>query len=343
MADPRFFDNAGPFELGYLANALGCKVDRAAQSIRISAVGPLKSADGECLSFLANRKYRPDLLQTKAGAVLVYPSDAGQVPKGTVALVSQNPYYDFARAAQIFHPDPVPEPRIHPQATVSDSAEIGDGVCIEAGARIGPNSRIGPGAWIQENAVVDRGVTIGEGTWLGSGAYAGYCDIGRHCRIHPGVRIGTRGFGFAMSASGHTDIPQTGIVTIGDFVEIGANSTVDRGMGQDTVLGDGTKIDNLVQIGHNVQVGKGCVITAQSGIAGSTVLGDFVVMGAQSGVAGHLRIGAGTQIAAKCGVIRNLEPGEKVGGLPAVPLRRWLRQHAFLEKLMEKKGDKPNR
>ena len=306
----------------------------------ITGTGALNSSDQETVSFLANRRYANDLAQTGAGAVLVLDSDVEHVPTDTVALISADPYYDFARISQLFHPKRRPAAGISPSATVDPSAEVGEEACIDAGAYIGPGARIGAAAWIGPNAVVDEGVTIGDGTHIGATAYVGYSDIGRECVIHPGVRIGTRGFGFAMSRKGYLDIPQTGTVQIGDFVEIGANSTVDRGMGPNTVIGDGCKLDNLVQIGHNVVLGRGCVITAQSGVAGSTVLDDFVVMGAQSGIAGHLKIGTGAQIAAKCGVIRDVGPGEKVGGLPAVPLRQWLRQHAVLEKLMKRKDEK---
>jgi len=340
LADSRFHRNAGPFELGYLADEIGCEIADSARTKQISGTGALNASDQETVSFLANRRYAADLAQTSAGAVLVLESDLDHVPDNTVALVSTDPYYDFAIISQLFHPKRQPMAGISPSATVDPSAQISDQASIDSGASIGPNVQIGAGAWIGPNAVIDQGVTIGEGTHIGAAAYIGYCDIGRECDIHPGVRIGTRGFGFAMSRKGFLDIPQTGTVQIGDFVEIGANSTVDRGMGPNTVIGDGCKLDNLVQIGHNVVLGRGCVITAQSGVAGSTVLDDFVVMGAQSGIAGHLKIGRGAQIAAKCGVIRDLGPGEKVGGLPAVPLRQWLRQHAVLEKLMKRKDQK---
>lgn len=334
MADPRFFKHGGPFPLRLIVETIGCEVteDNGALDRHFTDVGPLNAAGRDTIGFLANKKYLGDLQNSGAGAVLIQPQYAERLPKGCIGLLHRDPYYAFAQVAQIFYPEPVPEPMIHDRATIAESATLGKNVRLEAGSVVGEDAVLGDGVWLGPNAVVDRGVVIGEGTWIGAGAYVGCADLGAHNRIHPGVRIGTRGFGFAMNPKGHLDIPQLGTVKIGSFVEIGANSTVDRGMGPDTVIGDGCKIDNLVQIGHNVRMGRGCVVAAQVGIAGSTVIQDFVACGAQSGIAGHLTISSGAQIAAKAGVIRDVEPGHKVGGLPAVPMRQWLRQHAILNK-----------
>lgn len=333
MADPRFFTHGGPYTLREIAEITGCEVsDSTALEKRVTDVGTLNSAGPETVGFLANKRYLDDLAGTAAGAVLIQPQYASRLPDGCVGLVHRDPYYAFAQVSQLFYPEPSPEPAIHETAAISDSATLGRDLRIDAGAVVGDNVVLGDGVWLGPNAVIDRGVVIGKGTWIGANAYVGYADLGDHNRIHPGVRIGTRGFGFAMSPQGHLDIPQLGTVKIGSYVEIGANSTVDRGMGPDTVIGDGCKIDNLVQIGHNVRMGRGCVVAAQVGIAGSTVLQDFVACGAQSGIAGHLTMHSGAQIAAKAGVIRDVEPGHRVGGLPAVPVRQWLRQHAVLSK-----------
>lgn len=337
MPDPRFFSKQGPFTLGALARKVGCQLTDSESSERlISEPATIDAADATCVSFLANRRYVKKLAQTTAGAVILEEKFLDMLPPDTVGIVSHRPYYDFARISQIFYPEVVPDPVIHPTAAIGEGATIGTDVRIDAGARIGENAVVGNGAWIGANAVVDRGVTVGTGTWVGAAAYIGFADIGDHCRIHAGVRIGTRGFGFAMDKDGYVDIPQLGAVKVGHFVEIGANTCVDRGMGPDTVIGDGCKIDNLVQIGHNVVLGTGCVVAGQAGIAGSTTLGDFVVCGAQSGIAGHLTVGSGAQLAARCGVIQNVEPKAILGGLPAIPLRQWLRQHAFLKKAMSK-------
>jgi UDP-3-O-[3-hydroxymyristoyl] glucosamine N-acyltransferase len=203
---------------------------------------------------------------------------------------------------------------------------------------IGENVILGTCCHVGPNAVIDSAVTIGDATSIGANASLSHCDIGARVLLHPGVRIGQRGFGFAIDLAGHIKVPQLGRVLVGDDVEIGANSTVDRGSGPDTVIGDGTMIDNLVQIGHNVQIGKGCIIIAQSGIAGSTVLEDFAVAAAQSGIAGHLRIGTGAQIGAQSGIMRDVEPGARMLGSPAVPARQYFRQIAAFEKLTKKKG-----
>jgi UDP-3-O-[3-hydroxymyristoyl] glucosamine N-acyltransferase len=204
---------------------------------------------------------------------------------------------------------------------------------VEAGAEVGAYCRIGP------NAVIGAGVVLGERCVIGAGASLSHCLVGARVTIYPGARIGQDGFGFAMDAEGHVRLPQLGRVVIEDDVEVGANSTIDRGAGPDTVIGRGAMIDNLVQIGHNVQVGRGAVIVAQAGVAGSTKLGDFAVLAAKAGVAGHLTIGAGAKIAANAGVMRDVDPGAEVVGAPAIPKRQFFRQQVMLARLAEGKGD----
>jgi UDP-3-O-[3-hydroxymyristoyl] glucosamine N-acyltransferase len=337
MADKRFFQKAGPFLLKELVDAVGCAVvDGAQTDVSIADVGTLDGAGPDTLSFFFNRRYKSALGQTKAGAVLITKQDAEFLPPATIGLISKDPYYDFAKISQLYYPLPPVEPFLHPTAHIDETATLDPSVRLEAGASIAAHVVLGKGVVIGANSVIDTGVTIGAGSRIGPNVYIGYADIGEGCQILPGARIGTRGFGFAMSGRGHLDIPQTGSVKVGNYVEIGANTAIDRGMGPDTVIGDGCKIDNLVQIGHNVVLGRGCVLAGQSGIAGSTKLGDFVACGAQSGIAGHLSIGDGAQVAAKSGVIGNVEPGKKVGGYPATSMRQWLKQHAFVAALMRK-------
>lgn len=336
MADSKFFSRGGPFFLSRIVETLGLDLPDGADGAKVlDDVAPLSAAGPAAVSFLFNRHYVAALANTKAGAVLVEAEFSDQVPEGCIALVTRRPYYDFARTAQMFYPEPAVEPGIHPRAVVDHDAMIDERARLDAGVVVEAGAKIAADAWIGANAVIDRDVTIGRGTWVGANAYIGYADIGEHCRLHAGARVGTRGFGFAMDADGYVDIPQVGLVQIGHFVEVGANSTIDRGSGPDTVIGDGTKIDNLVQIAHNVRLGRGCVLAGQVGIAGSTVLEDFVLCGAQAGVSGHLTIRKGAQVAAKGGVIRDIEPGGKVGGLPAVPVRQWLRQHVFVNGLIQ--------
>lgn len=339
MSDPRFFKRQGPFSATELASRVGAELGgKGNGDVLIEDVAALDMAGPGHLSFLDNRKYTDLLPVTKAAAVVLHPDHEEALPEGCVGILSPQPYRTFALISGLFYPAPEAVAGISPSASVSESASVHPGAEIAAGSVICERAVIGDGAIIGPNAVIDVGVTIGARTRIGAGAYVGFSDIGDDCHIHPGVRIGTRGFGFAMDPRGHVDVPQTGRVIVGDHVEIGANTTVDRGMGPDTVIGSGTKIDNLVQIGHNVQIGRGCVIVALCGIAGSTVLEDFVVCAAQVGIAGHLRIGKGAQIAAKSGITRNVKPGEKVGGIPAVPLKQWLRQHAILSRLARQKS-----
>ena len=338
-ADPRFFDVAGPFTLAELAELTGAQLpDGADGAAQVSGIAPLEVAGPDDLSFLENKRYLPSFLETRAGACFVHPAFADRAPAATRVLMSPKPYRAYAVAAQAFFPKPETRPGvsdravIDPDAEIDTSANIAAGAVIEAGAAIGPRVRIGA------NAVIARNVVIGADSSIGPGASLTHCLIGERVTVYAGARIGQDGFGFAMDADGHVRIPQTGRVVVEDDVEIGANSTVDRGAGHDTVIRRGAMIDNLVQIGHNVEVGPGSVIVAQSGVAGSTKLGAFAVLAAQTGLAGHLRIGAGAKLAASSGVMRDIPAGEEWAGTPAMPARKFWRNYAKLMKLLEGKG-----
>lgn len=343
MADPRFFLRAGPFTLAQLAGIAGAELAGAAEPGReIHDVAPLGDADGTQLSFLDNRKYVDAFAQSRAGACLVHPDLAKRAPPGMALLVTKKPYRGYALCAQAFYPAPVaaggisPGAHVHSTARIGEGAEISPGAVLEEGVEIGALCRIGP------SAVISRNVRIGERTVVGANASLSHCLIGARVVIYPGVRIGQDGFGFAMDAGGHVRVPQLGRVIVEDDVEIGANTTIDRGAGPDTVIGRGSMIDNLVQIGHNVTLGQGCVIVAQAGISGSTRFDHHVVLAAQAGVTGHLKIGAGARIAAQSGVMRDVEAGAQVGGTPAVPMRQWMKQVAMLGKLVRGRGDQDN-
>ncbi len=290
------------------------------------------------MSFLDNKKYIAMFESSRAGACVVHPDLVHRAPPGMALLLSSDPYRAYARAAQQFYPTSTPASGIAPGALVDPSSRIGEGGSIAAGAVIGPNVEIGARSIIGPNAVVGAGTVIGEDCIIGACASVTHAIVGNRVNIYPGARIGQDGFGFAMGLDGHVKVPQLGRVIIGDDVEIGANTTIDRGAGPDTVIGEGSKIDNLVQIGHNVQLGRGCVIVAQAGISGSTKLGDFVVVGGQAGLTGHLSIGAGARIAGKSGVMRDVSKGEAVGGIPAVPLVEWHRQTVAIGRLTRDKG-----
>lgn len=339
MADPRFFIKAGPFTLAQLAELSGAAPAEGCDPKAVFMdVASLEQAGGDTVSFLDNRKYVTAFQASKAGLCVVAPEMAEKAPAGMALLLSPDPYRAYARIAQAFYPMPAPEPWVAPTAWIDDTAKVGEGCRIEPGAVIGAGAEIGARCRICANAVIGTGVVIGEDCTIGANATVSHALVGNRVNIYPGARIGQDGFGFAMGPQGHLKVPQLGRVVIGNNVEVGANATIDRGAGPDTVIGDGCMIDNLVQIGHNVQLGRGCVIVAQVGISGSTQMGDFVAAGGQAGITGHLKIGSGARIAAQAGVMRDIKPGETVGGAPAVPMADWLRQSAILGKMARKKG-----
>lgn len=341
MADRRFFDNAGPFSLSALAEVAEAELSAGSDAARTFAdVAPLDTAGPDDVSFLDNRRYISQFQESKAGACIVAPEFADRAPKGMALLLTKRPYRGYAKVAQAFYPLPRPRPGVHPSAIVDPQASLGEGSEIGPGVVIGAGAEIGRGCRIEANSVVGEGVSVGDGTVIGPNVSLACCRIGRACQIHAGARIGTRGFGFSMDPEGFVDVPQLGRVLVEDGVEIGANTTIDRGAGPDTVIGAGAKIDNLVQIGHNVRIGRGCVLVAQSGIAGSTVLQDFVAVAAQAGVSGHLKVGAGAQIGAKAGVMRDIPSGMQVLGSPARPVRDFFRLCALWERQLKARGKK---
>lgn len=344
MADPRFFQNKGPFTLKELAaRGAGVLADDADPDLVISDIQPLKTAGAGDMSFLDNKRYLDAFVGCKAAAAVVAPSHAGRAPAGMSLILSERPYRSFAMIAHVFYEAIEAPARIHETAVIDPSAEIGSGCDIGPAAIVGPFAKIGDNVRLGPHAVVERGVHIGEGTQIGAHVSLQYCDIGRQTMIHPGVRIGQRGFGFDMDEDGFIDVPQLGRVIIGDGVEIGANSTIDRGAGPDTVIGDGSKIDNLVQLGHNVQLGRHCVLVAQSGVAGSSELADQVVLAAQVGISGHLKVGSGAQIGAQAGVMRDVRAGAKLVGSPAMPVREFFRMVSRMQKLGQSRNEKADR
>ncbi len=338
MADPRFFINAGPFTLAELADIAEARCVPG-QETCFRDVAALDQAGPTDVSFLDNRKYVELFRTSKAGAFIVHADFASQAPAGAALLLAPDPYRSYARVAEAFYPAQGGEGAsgIAAGASVDPSAVLGEGCRVDTGAVIGARAEIGAGCWIGANAVIGTGVVLGERCTIGANATLQMALLGKRVTVYPGARIGQDGFGFAMGPKGHLKVPQLGRVIIEDDVEVGANSTIDRGAGPDTIIGAGSVIDNLVQIGHNVQIGKGCVIVAQVGISGSTKLGDFVVVGGQVGFAGHLKIGSGVRIAAQSGLMRDVAPGETVGGSPAVPHTEWMRQLATVSKLSRRK------
>lgn len=317
--DLAFFTPALSLSLGDIAEAAGVSVpDGFDRGLLIAGAAPLESAGPADLAYMDNARYGEALAATRAGACLVSPRFAARVPAGTAALVCRDPYRVYAGILGRLHPDAMRPgslfgasgvsagAHVHPEARLEENVRIDPGAVVGPGAEIGSGSAIGPGA------VVGPGVRIGRDSSIGAGATLTHALLGNRVIVHPGARIGQDGFGFAMGAS-HLKVPQVGRVIVQDDVEIGANTTIDRGASRDTVIGEGTKIDNLVQIAHNVVIGRHCVIVSGVGISGSTTLEDYVVLGGQVGVVGHLRIGRGSQIAGSSNVNRDVPPGSQIG------------------------------
>jgi UDP-3-O-[3-hydroxymyristoyl] glucosamine N-acyltransferase len=339
MADPRFYEVAGPFSLMELAEISGGTLfsDTNGEA-QFSDVAPLNDAGPSDVSFLDNIKYVEIFSRSSAGAVIVRPAAASKAPIGMQLIMMDNPYHGYARVARAFYPKVLIEKAILKTACFDETALVGDSCRIDHGVVIGANVTIGNGCWIGANSVVCAGVSIGNDTHIGPNVTLESCLIGSQVIIHAGARIGQDGFGFAMGPKGHLKVPQLGRVIVEDEVEIGANTTIDRGTGPDTIIGAGSKIDNLVQIGHNVHLGRGCVVVSQVGISGSTVIGEFCVIGGQVGIAGHLKIGPAVQVAAQSGIMRNVAPGEKICGSPARPIREFMRGVVAIDKMSKKRG-----
>lgn len=339
MPDPRFFKAAGPFRLSALAEMAGATVERGDPDMRITGVAPLDSAGAEDISFLENPAYAEAFSRSGAGACIVGQKLKAKAPDGMALVVAAHAYKAYALVARAFHPDAPPLPGVAGSASVDPTAKLGAGTEVAPGAVIGAGAEIGEGCRIGPNAVIGPGVVLGPGCDIGALVSVRFAIVGRRVRIYAGARIGEDGFGYASDAEGHLHIPQLGRVVIGDGVEIGANTTIDRGAGPDTVIGDGCIIDNQVQIGHNVRLGRGCVVVSQVGISGSTTLGDYVVIGGQAGIAGHLTVGSGVKIGGQSGVMNDVAGGETVIGSPAVPHKDFWRQLVALKRLAApKKG-----
>ncbi len=334
-----FFENT-PLRLSEIVALSGATIDgKSDQSIVISNVATLDRAGPNELSFLDNPRYRGQLKQTRAAACFVSASDAALVPVGTVALVVPQSYASFAKISLALFPEAAfPSPvfgrsGVFPGSTVHADARLEVGVSLDPGVVIGPGVEIGEGTTIAANTVIGPLVRIGRHCHIGPNVTIVHSLIGNDVIIHSGTCLGQDGFGFAIGRDGHSKVPQIGRVIVQDKVELGANVTIDRGGIRDTIIGEGSKIDNQVHVGHNVVVGRHCLIAGQTGIAGSSEIGDFCIFGGQVGINGHIKIGRGTQVAGGSSVLSDLPPGSKVGGIPARPLKQWFREIAATAKL----------
>jgi len=338
MHHPGFFERAGPFPLHVIASAVDAEVLRVADGTRqIDDLRPLSDAGDTHLTFCAGLKFAKQLAGTRAGACLIHPKNAEMVPERSATIVTETPHRAFAMAIALLYPDAfrlkISEPQGTKSSLVHPTAEIGEGVVLGPGAIVEREAKIGAGTTIAAGAIVGYRVFIGTDCYIGPGASVTHSLIGDRVTVHAGARIGQDGFGYAMSPDGHLKVPQIGRVVIADDVEIGANSTVDRGFMMDTTIGEGTKIDNLVQIAHNVTLGRHCIIVSQSGVAGSARLGDHVIMGAHSGVSEHVTVGDGAQIAGMAHVKDDVAARARMGGTPARPFNEWAKEVAAIRRL----------
>ncbi len=313
---------------------------------RIENVAPLDSAGATDISFFDNAKYLAEFASTRAGACFVSPRFAASAPSGPVALVTAEPYRAFVAVALALFPAALRPSSLFgasearaSSAQIHSSARLEASVTIDPLAVIGPRAEIGGGTLIAAGAVIGPDVCIGRDCAIGAGVTVLHALIGDRVIIHPGVRIGQDGFGYLPGPRGHQKIPQTRRVIIQDDVEIGANTTVDRGSTRDTIIGEGSKIDNLVQIAHNVSIGRHCLIAGQTGISGSAQVGDFVVMAGKVGIADHVKIGDGAILGAQSGVMADVPAGARWLGSPAQPVRDFMKGVAALRRLA--RGQKP--
>jgi len=318
------------WRLDELAEHLGAEL-RGEGDLRIRRVRPLDEAGPGDLSFLHNAKYLEEAGKSRASAIIV--ADADLLPDKTV-LVAKEAYLALARALELLHPGLDDWTGVHPSAVLAPDVLLGEGVDVGPHVVIGAGSHIGAGSSLGAGCILGRNTRLGENCRLHPRVVIeNGCVVGNRCILQAGVILGGDGFGYATVDGVHHKVPQVGIVVLEDDVELGAGVCVDRATLGETRIGQGVKIDNLVQIAHNVRVGPGSILVSQVGIAGSTHLGSYVVMGGQAGAAGHLKIGDGVQISAKTGVFKDLPPGELVSGIPARPRKDWVRAQAGLARL----------
>jgi UDP-3-O-[3-hydroxymyristoyl] glucosamine N-acyltransferase len=340
MTEPLFFERPKGLTAQEIAALTGAVARGDIEpERRISGIAPLDRAAPSELSFMQSPKYVSQFVATHAGICLTTEKFAGQAPSIVAVLVTPAPYRAFVAVAQALYPAAMRPSSlfeasgVSPSALVHPTARVESNIVIDPAAVVGPRAEIGFGTIIAPTAVIGPEVRIGRNCVIGAGATIVHALIGDRVIIHPGARIGQDGFGYISGAAGHGKVPQVGRVIIQDGVEIGANSTIDRGAIRDTVIGEGTKIDNLVQIAHNVGIGRHCVLAAHTGISGSCTIGDYVMMGGRVGLADNITVGSGAMIGANAGVMTDIPAGEKWVGAPAMPMKEFFRNIAALRKL----------
>jgi UDP-3-O-[3-hydroxymyristoyl] glucosamine N-acyltransferase len=339
MTEPRFFERPKGLSTREIVALTGAVAHADLPERHISGIAPLDSASPNDLAYMQNAKFADQFAATRAGICLTTEKLAAKAPAHLAVLVTPAPYRAFVAVAQRLYPGAMRPSSlfeasgVSASALVHASARLESGVLVDPTAVIGPRAEIGAGSLIAPGAVIGPDVRIGRDCVIGAGATVVHALIGDRVIIHPGARIGQDGFGYLPGTAGHGKIPQVGRVIIQDGVEIGANATIDRGAIRDTVIGEGTKIDNLVQIAHNVEIGRHCVLAAHTGISGSCTIGDYVMMGGRVGLADNITVGAGAMIGAAAGVMTDVPAGEKWVGVPAMPMKEFFRGVAAVRKL----------
>ena len=339
MIDNRFFNKKEFVTMSRICEMLQIKLPKnTTGKEKITDIATLQNATRTEITFFHNIKYLEELSKTKAFACVITKEHAGKTPSNTLALIVDEPYYAHAILLNEFYSikKNTNEHYISPNAKISPKANIEHGCYISDNVSIADDVIIKKGTYIGCNTTILNGVEIGENSYIESNATIGFAVIGKNAYIKSGARIGQQGFGFHVGSRGVTDVMQIGIVVIGDDVQIGANCTIDRGSMNNTIIGSHSRIDNLVHIAHNVEIGQYCIIAAQSGIAGSTVIGNQCVLGGQVGIAGHLTIGDKVTIAAQSGVMRTVESNRKIAGSPATNVLDWHKQTIALQRLTKR-------
>lgn len=329
MVDKLFYNSQGPFTLKKISNSIGCSFVGDEKKI-IEDIATIEDAKQDEICFLAKPKYDKFFEKSNAGVFIINESLSYQGNKNFI--FSKNPHFDMAKVAYLFYPD-AEYPRFNFSSNDNQSKQLDKSIKFSENTFIHKTARIGKGCQIGINAVIGPNVILGENCLIGDNVSIYFSILGSNVKIYQGVKIGSEGFGFIMNEKSFKKIPQLGRVIIGNNVEIGANSTVDRGSIGDTIVGDYTMIDNIVHIGHNVKVGRQCIIAAMTGISGSTIIGNNVIIGGQVGISGHLKIGNNVKIAAKTGVMKDIDENSVIAGYPSENILDWHRNTINLKKL----------
>ena len=337
MVDTIFYKHKGNKSIKEIAEITNAVIaTEGVENEIISNVCSIESAGNEDVCFFYDKKNKDRASNIKAKACVTTKELQNLIPDGVIVLVVENPKLSFINLLEAFYGEYTPEAKIEESARISKTAVIGKNCYIGHNVVIEDDVTIGDNSIIEANAYIGKGCKIGNNCRIANNASISYCLMGNDCYIYTGARIGQDGFGFSVVEGRHKRIPQIGRVIIGNDVEIGANACIDRGALDDTIIGNGCRVDNLVQVAHNDKIGNYCILVAQTGIAGSCTFGDYVVCGGQTGFADHLTVGSGAQIGAQSGVMRDIEPGAIVMGTPTVPFKDFMRQVAFLQKNSKK-------